>query len=270
MSAGQRNVCQRGASTPMNSLRKRLFDVLLIILSLPVTAPLFAGIAAIIKLFSRGPVLYRQARIGYLEKEFTCLKFRTMRTDVNTHVHETYFKDLMGSQKPMIKLDAYGDTRLIRFGGFLRASGLDELPQLLNVLMGQMSLVGPRPCTPNEYKDYLPWQKERFKAIPGLTGLWQVSGKNRTTFNQMIQLDIKYAHRQSLGLDLLIVLRTLPVLIRQIIELVKNKLCRSSSKRKNAESTHSGTEPSTQSLPAGKPVSVMAISDAEKYRETTT
>ena len=97
----------------------------------------------------------------------------------------------MDSNTPMTKMDSKGDPRIIPFGWLLRSSGLDELPQLINVLRGEMSLVGPRPCLPYEYDRYLPWQRERFAAVPGLTGLWQVSGKNRTTFVEMIQLDIK-------------------------------------------------------------------------------
>jgi hypothetical protein len=111
-----------------------------------------------------------------------------------------------------------GDPRIIPFGVFLRASGLDELPQLINVLRGEMSLVGPRPCLPYEYDKYLPWQKERFGTVPGLTGLWQVSGKNKTTFVEMIQLDIKYAKNKTLWWDLKIILMTIPALVIQMLE----------------------------------------------------
>jgi lipopolysaccharide/colanic/teichoic acid biosynthesis glycosyltransferase len=100
----------------------------------------------------------------------------------------------------------------------LRSSGLDELPQLVNVLMGDMSLVGPRPCLAYEAAKYLPWQMERFNAVPGLTGLWQVSGKNRTTFTRMIQLDIEYARTKNLGLDLKIILKTIPALLQQMLD----------------------------------------------------
>ncbi len=116
----------------------------------------------------------------------------------------------------MVKMDARGDSRLIPGGWLLRASGLDELPQLINILRGEMSLIGPRPCLPYEYQQYLPWQRARLDAIPGLTGLWQVSGKNRTTFEEMVLLDIKYAKTQSLGLDAKIALLTVPALLHQI------------------------------------------------------
>jgi lipopolysaccharide/colanic/teichoic acid biosynthesis glycosyltransferase len=124
----------------------------------------------------------------------------------------------MNSNTPMMKMDSQGDPRIIPFGVLLRASGMDELPQLINVLRGEMSLVGPRPCMPYEYDQYLPWQKERFGAVPGLTGLWQVSGKNKTTFVEMIQLDIKYAKNKTLWWDLKIILMTVPALIIQMLE----------------------------------------------------
>jgi lipopolysaccharide/colanic/teichoic acid biosynthesis glycosyltransferase len=122
----------------------------------------------------------------------------------------------MNSNAPMMKMDSHGDPRIIPFGRLLRASGLDELPQLINVLRGEMSLVGPRPCVSYEFEKYLPWQRERFNTLPGLTGLWQVSGKNRTTFTEMIQLDIKYAQSKTLWLDLKIIFKTVPALLIQM------------------------------------------------------
>ena len=123
----------------------------------------------------------------------------------------------------MTKMDARGDSRIIPFGRLLRASGLDELPQLINVLKGEMSLVGPRPCLPYEVEKYLPWQKERFDAVPGLTGLWQVCGKNRTTFTKMMQLDIEYARKKNLWLDLKIIFKTIPALLVQMRDLRQKK-----------------------------------------------
>ena len=119
----------------------------------------------------------------------------------------------------MQKMDARGDARLIPGGRWVRAAGLDELPQILNVLRGEMSLVGPRPCIPYEYDQYSAAQKERFAAIPGLTGLWQVSGKNRTTFEEMVQLDVAYTRRISPWLDLRIIIMTLPAVCREIVDL---------------------------------------------------
>jgi lipopolysaccharide/colanic/teichoic acid biosynthesis glycosyltransferase len=197
---------------------KRTLDVLLILLALPFLIPLALLMVLLICSVSTGPVLFRQKRVGYLGRHFMCFKFRTMFVDADTAMHQGHLHHLMNSNTPMMKMDSRGDPRIIPFGLFLRASGLDELPQLINVLRGEMSLVGPRPCLPYEYDKYLPWQKERFGTVPGLTGLWQVSGKNKTTFVEMIQLDIKYAKNKSLWWDLKIILMTIPALIIQMLE----------------------------------------------------
>ena len=124
----------------------------------------------------------------------------------------------MHTNAPMQKLDAKGDTRLIPGSWLLRATGLDELPQIINVLRGEMSIVGPRPCIPTEYEAYLPWQRQRCMAMPGLTGLWQVSGKNRTTFDEMVRLDIRYSQIKSFWLDVKIILLTVPALMVQVAD----------------------------------------------------
>src|SRR5215472_10414389 len=142
-----------------------------------------------------------------------------MRVGADSDPHRRHTQDLIRSQSPMIKLDARKDPRLIPLGSVVRVSGLDELPQLINVLRGEMSLVGPRPCIPYECDAYEPWHWRRFDAVPGLTGLWQVSGKNRTTFEQMVRLDIEYSRRMSLWLDLTIIAKTLPALWRQYADL---------------------------------------------------
>jgi lipopolysaccharide/colanic/teichoic acid biosynthesis glycosyltransferase len=197
---------------------KRTLDVLLIVASLPVLIPLALGIALLIRLVSHGPILFQQERVGWRGTFFMCLKFRTMNCGAETVSHQGHLRDLMRSDTPMQKMDSKGDKRIIPFGKILRASGLDELPQLINVLRGEMSIVGPRPCLPYEAELYQQWQLERFNAAPGLTGLWQVSGKNRTTFTQMIQLDIHYAKTKSLWLDLKIIFKTGPALLMQIWE----------------------------------------------------
>jgi lipopolysaccharide/colanic/teichoic acid biosynthesis glycosyltransferase len=133
--------------------------------------------------------------------------------------HEQYVAQLMEADSPMIKLDAAGDPRLIRGGRFLRALGLDELPQLLNVFFGEMSLVGPRPCTPHEFGRYQDWQRKRCDAPPGLTGYWQVNGKNRTTFSEMIAMDLFYAQNMSFWLDLRIMARTAPAITIQFLDV---------------------------------------------------
>jgi lipopolysaccharide/colanic/teichoic acid biosynthesis glycosyltransferase len=141
-----------------------------------------------------------------------------MIVGADSSAHQAYLSQLIGSSARMVKMDTRGDSRVIPFGWLLRASGLDELPQLINVLKGEMSLIGPRPCLPYEYDQYLPWHRQRFNTMPGLSGLWQVSGKNRTTFEEMVRLDIKYAEIQSFWLDAKIIVLTVPTLIWQTIE----------------------------------------------------
>jgi len=195
---------------------KRVLDSTLILVAIPFLVPLVALIVVIIKRKSAGPVLFQQKRLGYHGEPFMCLKFRTMHCGAETVSHQGHLQQLINSDVPMTKLDNSGDSRIIPLGKILRSSGLDELPQLINVLKGEMSLVGPRPCVPYEAEKYLPWQKERFNATPGLTGLWQVSGKNRTTFTRMMQLDIEYARNKSFWLDLRIIFMTVPALLVQM------------------------------------------------------
>lgn len=187
---------------------KRILDIGCCVIALPLF--LVCTFAAWIQttIASPGPVFFRQERVGYRGRRFYLYKFRTMHVSADTTAHQMHFAELVRSKQPMHKLDRGGDSRLIPGGWLLRASGLDELPQIINVLRGEMSIVGPRPCIPYEYSQYSPTQRQRFATAPGLTGLWQVSGKNRTTFDEMIHFDIQYAHRRSLGLDLLIILRT--------------------------------------------------------------
>lgn len=209
----------RDATAAGVPLWKRGLDLCCLLLALPTLLPLFLGIAALIKIVSPGPVFFRQERIGFMGKRFKILKFRTMRVNAETGTHQNHLKDLINSNTPMTKMDAKGDPRIIPFGSILRSSGLDELPQLINVLKGEMSLVGPRPCTEYEYEQFQAWHKQRFRAVPGLTGLWQVSGKNKTTFNEMINLDIYYANHASFFFDIKIMFRTFPVLLGQVREM---------------------------------------------------
>jgi exopolysaccharide production protein ExoY len=202
---------------------KRTLDVLVVLMALPLVIPLALVIVILIRSVSAGPVLFRQERVGHLGRRFMCFKFRTMFVGVDVATHQGHLCNLITSNTPMTKMDSKGDPRIIPFGLLLRSSGLDELPQLINVLCGEMSLVGPRPCLPYEYEKYLPWQKERFATVPGLTGLWQVSGKNRTTFVEMIEMDIKYARNKNLWLDLKIILQTIPALIIQMLETHRTK-----------------------------------------------
>jgi len=205
------------ASTPMPQW-KRAVDLVLCVVALPVLGLMALVMMAVMKLVSPGPVFFRQERIGYLGRSFMIFKFRTMKVGADVGIHRALTEQLIGSNAPMVKMDARGDSRLIPGGKLIRASGLDELPQLINVLRGEMSLIGPRPCVPYEYEKYLPWQRERFSTLPGLTGLWQVSGKNRTTFEEMIRLDIHYAHHKSFWMDVKIVLLTPFALLQQILD----------------------------------------------------
>ncbi len=201
---------------------KRALDLTCIALSLPITLPLMMLIVLWVRLVSPGPALYRQERIGQNGKRFVLFKFRSMKMNSGAGRHERHLRHLVRSDSPMTKLDLLCDSRLIPGGCFLRAAGLDELPQLLNVLNGEMSLVGPRPCLPEEYKFFSEIQRERFRALPGLTGSWQVNGKNQTTFSEMNVMDVRYVRRASLGLDLSIMLRTPTALLAQMCQAFRH------------------------------------------------
>jgi len=198
-------------------LWKDILDVFLALVALTLLSPLFLLIAVYIKVVSPGPVFFKQERVGFRGKKFLCWKFRTMKVNNDAKGHEEYLKSLIqGGDQAMVKLDAKKDPRIIPFGGILRQTGFDELPQLFNVVLGDMSLVGPRPCLPYEAKEYDQWHSERFDTIPGITGLWQVSGKNRTTFREMMRYDIRYARRRSLRMELQILFGTFPAIFQQI------------------------------------------------------
>jgi exopolysaccharide production protein ExoY len=199
-------------------LWKRWLDLTLIFVSLPSWFVVLIMVSMWIKLFSPGPLFFCQERVGYRGRRFTIFKFRTMEVNVETRSHEIHLQHLINSDCPMTKLDASGDPRIIFGGRILRAMGLDELPQIFNVVRGEMSLVGPRPSTVNEFGCYKTWQEERLDALPGLTGYWQVNGKNKTTFSEMIGMDIYYARNLSLRLDLAILLRTVPTVLIQVLE----------------------------------------------------
>ncbi len=188
---------------------KRLFDIAGSLFLLVLLLPLIMAVAAYIKLVSKGPVLFRQKRIGAGAQDFVIIKFRTM-TSASAQCHRMYVASLAKSDLPAKKPEY--KSRLILGGGFLRSLSLDELPQLMNVLKGDMSLIGPRPEV-LQIEDYEAWQLRRFEVLPGMSGLWQVSGKNRLTFNQMIRLDIQYVDQLSFWLDLKIALSTLRVVL---------------------------------------------------------
>lgn len=193
---------------------KRSLDLFLVVVITPVLIPVMLSIACMIKLSSQGPVFFCQRRLGYAGKHFTIYKFRTLKPEeyCATRSHRAYVAELIDSNQPAAKPDI--SKRLILGGKFLRDASLDELPQLFNVFEGTMSIVGPRPDV-LEWEDYKPAHRRRFEVTPGITGLWQVSGKNRLTFEEMIQLDIRYAETLSLRLDLWILWKTLAVIFRR-------------------------------------------------------
>jgi exopolysaccharide biosynthesis polyprenyl glycosylphosphotransferase len=196
---------------------KRAIDVAGSLVSLILTAPLFALMAVAIKLDSRGPVFFRQHRLGKDLHDFTVLKFRTMGTEVDDAKHRAYIaatmhSDALPNSNGLFKLDRSGDVT--RVGRWMRKTSLDELPQLLNVLRGDMSLVGPRPCLEYELEHFEPHHFDRFLVPAGLTGLWQVSARAHTTFGEALDLDVLYAHSWSLGLDLSLLARTPLQLLR--------------------------------------------------------
>lgn len=196
---------------------KRGIDILGSGLLLLILSPVLAVIAALIKLTSKGPVIFEQERLGQSGVRFKCLKFRTMFANNDPKVHQEYVRQFIagkdgldnsgGSEEPVYKL--VRDPRVTSIGSFLRKTSLDELPQFWNVLRGEMSLVGPRPPVPYEFEVYDIWHRRRVLEVkPGITGLWQVSGRNRIRFDDMVRLDLRYCHSWSLWLDLKILLAT--------------------------------------------------------------
>lgn len=190
---------------------KRATDVLLAIVMLVCLAPLCALVALAIRLDSQGPILFRQRRVGRGGQDFTMLKFRSMLADASAAAHHRYITELASgvvdaSREELRKLTE--DPRVTRVGAIIRKTSLDELPQLFNVLAGQMSIVGPRPAVAYELELYRAEHFERFDVRPGITGLWQVSGRNRLGFHEMLDLDLEYVRRQGLARDLWLILRT--------------------------------------------------------------
>lgn len=199
-------------------LWKRTFDLSIASAVLLFCLPVFLSVALFVKFVSPGPIFFKQARVGYLGRRFTLWKFRTMHVNNSVGTHRAYMQTVISNNRPQIKLE--NDPSIIPFGKYLRASGVDELPQLLNVLKGEMSLIGPRPPIPYEVERYHRWFHGRFDTMPGLTGLWQVSGKNRLSFQEMIRLDIRYKKRLSLFTDIIILLRTPTAILQQISDLL--------------------------------------------------
>jgi lipopolysaccharide/colanic/teichoic acid biosynthesis glycosyltransferase len=201
------------------SITKRAMDVTGSLMLLAIGSPVLLAVAVAVKLSSRGPILYRQQRIGQYGKPFTFLKFRSMYVNNDPTEHKNYVLKLIAGQAQRHPGNGNGDcagvykltqdVRITRVGGFLRRTSLDELPQLINVLRGEMSLVGPRPAIPYEVAAYQTWHRRRLLEVkPGITGLWQVNGRNRIGFDEMVRLDLRYAREWSPWLDLKILFRT--------------------------------------------------------------
>jgi len=198
---------------------KRALDVVGSATALVLLSPLWAIAALAIRLDSPGPVLFRQVRIGRRGTPFVMFKFRSMRVDTDDTIHRHYVEALIsdgtaadesgGTQYFKLR----NDPRVTPVGRFLRKTSMDELPQLLNVLRGEMSLVGPRPPLLYEVEQYRPWQRGRLAAKPGITGFWQVYGRSRVTFNEMVRMDLAYIERASYLLDLRLLLLTLPAML---------------------------------------------------------
>jgi lipopolysaccharide/colanic/teichoic acid biosynthesis glycosyltransferase len=201
---------------------KRSLDIVGSIFGLAILWPLFLLVAIFIKIVSPGPAFFTQQRVGQGGKLFKFIKFRTMKYNNDQGTHQEHIIMRIRSGESLEKLDSR-DTRIIFGGKILRRLCIDELPQLINILKGQMSLVGPRPCLPYEAQELKMWHTHRFDSVPGLTGLWQVSGKNKLTFTQMIRLDIAYATNMSFANDVLIILRTFPTILTMVVESAQNK-----------------------------------------------
>jgi lipopolysaccharide/colanic/teichoic acid biosynthesis glycosyltransferase len=206
------------SDSTLESFARRCLDLVLAAGLIVLLAPVMIGVAVAVRLDSRGPAMFRQRRVGYREREFTVYKFRSMRLDADEERHRQYVSALIGGDaaengggdtgggEDLYKLAV--DDRITPVGRRIRSWSIDELPQLFNVVLGDMSLVGPRPAIPYEVASYPAWYSKRFAVKPGLTGLWQVSGRNQRTYEEMVSLDIDYAESRSFLGDLAILART--------------------------------------------------------------
>jgi exopolysaccharide biosynthesis polyprenyl glycosylphosphotransferase len=194
---------------PLQMATKRFFDIVMSSAALVVLSPLLLAVAAVIKLTSRGPVLFHQERTGLYGRPFRMLKFRSMVMDAEKRKAELLSKNEQSG--PVFKMK--NDPRITAVGRFIRKYSIDELPQLVNVLRGDMSVVGPRPPIPSEVARYEAWQRRRLSVRPGLTCVWQVSGRNQVSFEQWMLLDMQYIDHWSLAHDLQLILKTAPVVL---------------------------------------------------------
>lgn len=192
-------------------ISKRIMDVLVASGSLLITLPIFGAIATAIKMTAPdGPVFHKQTRVGAFGREFTMFKFRTMVPGAHDMLEDLLH--LNEAEGKVFKMK--DDPRITGVGRFLRKFSLDELPQLLNVLYGDMSIVGNRPPLPNEVAEYTPWERRRLHGMPGITGLWQVSGRSHLPFEKMVELDVFYHNKRSHWLDIKLMMKTIPAALR--------------------------------------------------------
>lgn len=189
---------------------KRIIDIIASLIGLIVLSPIMLVVATLIKLEDpKGPIIFSQVRCGIDSRQFKIYKFRSMYIDAEQRLQElVHLNEQTG---PVFKIK--NDPRITRIGKFIRKTSLDELPQLINVLKGEMSLVGPRPALPNEVSQYTEYQKQRLMVKPGITCIWQVSGRNNIGFDEWVELDLKYIRNRSISLDLKLILQTLPALL---------------------------------------------------------
>jgi len=204
-------------SADLYPVLKRLLDVVIASVLLIVLAPIMAAVAIAIRLDSPGPIIFRQIRVGKNRRMFTFYKFRSMYHNADHDSHREFVTNLINGHAVTHNGQAVykmtGDRRITRVGAFIRKTSLDELPQLINVLKGEMSLVGPRPPIPYEVAAYKEWHKRRLDVLPGMTGLWQVRARSAVSFDEMVMMDIEYVNRRSLLLDLEILARTIPAVV---------------------------------------------------------
>jgi exopolysaccharide biosynthesis polyprenyl glycosylphosphotransferase len=193
---------------------KRLMDIVLSVIALIIFSPLFLLIAVLVKFTSSGPIFFKQKRIGYFGKEFEIFKFRSMKV-LNGEDEERRKQMLkfLNDKTGEIKTKVVNDNRITWIGKIIRKLSLDELPQLLNVIKGDMSLVGPRPCLPYEFEEYPDWQKRRVSVLPGCTGVWQVWGRSSVSYKDSVVLDLYYINNMSPWFDLQLLFQTIPVMI---------------------------------------------------------
>jgi lipopolysaccharide/colanic/teichoic acid biosynthesis glycosyltransferase len=221
-------LCLMSANHSVYNISKRVLDITLAVLILIILSPLIALVAILIKLDSPGPILFKQDRVTVKRKiynqvpywqkvTFRCYKFRTMVCNADPTIHQSYIKALINNDCESMAVLQGGETqtrklthdrRVTRVGNFLRKSSIDEIPQFINVIKGEMSLVGPRPAIPYEVEMYKPWHCRRLETKPGITGLWQVTARSSCDFDEFVKLDIQYIDQQSFWLDLKILIKT--------------------------------------------------------------